>query len=88
MCQALAALDNDIWLLLIPKGLFPFHSLMKRNFILAEKSQRNEVADCDLFSRLLSDLLFIHSSENALLWREEYKIIWKLIYNTGGRFLV
>lgn len=67
MCQALAALDNDIWLPLIPKGLFPFHSPMKRNFILAEKSRRNEVADCDLFSRVLSDLLFIHSSDNALL---------------------
>lgn len=86
--QALAALDNDIWLPLTPKRLFPFHSPMKRNFTLAEKKQRNKAADCDLFSRVLSDLLFIHSSDNGLLWREEYKMIWRVIYNTGNRFLV
>lgn len=58
MYQALVALDNYIWLPLIPKGIFPFQYLMKRNFTLAEKSQRNEAADCDLFSRVLSDLFF------------------------------
>jgi len=67
MYQALVSLDNDVWLPFIPKRLFPFHSLMKRNFTLAEKSQRNEAADCDLFSRVLSDLLFTHRSDNGLL---------------------
>lgn len=88
MYQALAALDNDIWLPLVPRGILTFHSPTKRNFTLAEKSQRNEAADCDLFSRVLSDLFFIHSSDNGLLWREEYKIIWRLIYNIGNRFVV
>lgn len=52
-----------------------FFSPMKRNFTLAEKSQRNEAADCNFFLSVLSDLLFIHSPDNGLLGREEYKMI-------------
>lgn len=82
--KALVATANDIWLndSLITQGLFLSHE--GKFYSCWEKPEK-----CRLyfFPSVLSGLLFIHSPDNGLLGREEYKMMlgWSTVSGSDQR---